>query len=117
MLVRTGSQHAEEEDETAGDAEDESEEAEASSGSKVRLKPWNQRFRKNLGLDSENRTAPLIDQAHCRPQLLHHHNKSLEHLSLKLICVRIRFRTLPIKSENSRKPQPDWISISFCEFN
>ena len=31
---------------------------------KVRLKPWNQRFRKSLGLDCENRAAPMIDQAH-----------------------------------------------------
>ena len=64
LLVRTGGQDADEEDDATEDAEDQGEETGASSGSKVRLKPWNQRFRKNLGLDSENRTAPLIDQAH-----------------------------------------------------
>ena len=64
LLVRTGGQDSDEDDEAAEEAEDEPEETGASSGSKVRLEPWNQRFRKNLGLDGENRTAPLIDQAH-----------------------------------------------------
>ena len=64
LLVRTGGQDSEEDHEGAEEPEDEPEETETSSGSKVRLKPWNQRFRKNLGIDSENRTAPLIDQAH-----------------------------------------------------
>lgn len=62
LLVRTGGQQiAEDEDE----AEEGSEETEASegSGSKVKLKPWHQR--KRAGLSPEDaRPIPLIDQTH-----------------------------------------------------
>ncbi|MDN5347323.1 MAG: putative methylase [Clostridia bacterium] len=62
LLVRTGGQEQDEEEEEAGiEAGDEIKEG---TGSKVRLKPWQQRRRKTLGLDAEGRPAPLIDQVH-----------------------------------------------------
>ncbi|MEW6573195.1 MAG: DUF1156 domain-containing protein [Bacillota bacterium] len=60
LLVRTGGQEQDEEDEEAG--EEEGDEIKEGTGSKVRLKTWQQRRRKNLGLDAEGRPAPLIDQ-------------------------------------------------------
>ncbi|CEP69108.1 D12 class N6 adenine-specific DNA methyltransferase [Moorella glycerini] len=61
LLVRTGGQEQdEEEDEEAGE-EDEIREG---TGSKVRLKTWQQRKGKKLGLDTEGRPVPLIDQVH-----------------------------------------------------
>ncbi|MDH7578536.1 MAG: DUF1156 domain-containing protein [Bacillota bacterium] len=62
LLVRTGGQEQHEEDEEAG--EEEGDEIREGTGSKVRLKPWQQRKRKTLGLDAEGRPAPLIDQVH-----------------------------------------------------
>jgi adenine-specific DNA methylase len=55
--------------ETEGEEEEESEEAEEEpdergSGSKVRLKRWDHRRGKSLGLDAEGRSAPLIDRVH-----------------------------------------------------
>ncbi|WP_243137557.1 DUF1156 domain-containing protein [Desulfofundulus thermobenzoicus] len=62
LLVRTGGQEQDEEDEEAGiEAGDEIKEG---TGSKVRLKTWQQRKRKTLGLDAGGRPAPLIDQVH-----------------------------------------------------
>ncbi len=62
LLVRTGGQEPDEEDEEAG--EEEGDEIREGTGSKVRLKPWQKRLRKTLGLDAEGRPAPLIDQVH-----------------------------------------------------
>jgi adenine-specific DNA methylase len=49
------------EDEDAGES---SEEKASTSGSTVRLKRWEQRRRKDLGLSVSSRMAPLIDQIH-----------------------------------------------------
>ena len=49
------------EDEDAGES---SEEETATSGSTVRLKRWEQRRRKDLGLPVSSRVVPLIDQIH-----------------------------------------------------
>lgn len=64
LLLRTGGREpSEEEDETDGD-EAEGEVAEG-SGSKVKLKPWQQRKRSSLGYEaSGGRPVPLIDQVH-----------------------------------------------------
>lgn len=54
--------NSEDDDEGAGETDAEPEEG---SGSKVKLKPWNQRKGKQLGYESPGgRPAPLIDQAH-----------------------------------------------------
>ncbi|MDI6858018.1 MAG: DUF1156 domain-containing protein [Dehalococcoidia bacterium] len=52
------------EDEEEEDEEGDEEPEERGSGSKVRLKRWDQRRGKSLGLDAEGRPAPLIDQVH-----------------------------------------------------
>ncbi len=64
LVVRTGGQEpSEEEGETEGD-EVEGDAAEG-SGSKVRLKPWQQRKRPALGYEAPGgRPVPLIDQVH-----------------------------------------------------
>jgi hypothetical protein len=71
ILIRTGGQAEPEEDEhediTTEDAE--SAEEEEGTGSKVRLRPWNQRRRAAIGEDSGGRPAPLIDQIHRLMQL------------------------------------------------
>lgn len=51
-----------EEDEAGEDNEVEGETA--TSGSTVKLKRWEQRLRKDLGIDTGGRVAPLIDQVH-----------------------------------------------------
>ncbi|MFZ5897983.1 MAG: DUF1156 domain-containing protein [Bacillota bacterium] len=63
LLVRTGGQEQDEEDEEET-TEEENGEIKEGTGSKVRLKPWQKRLRKTLGLDTEGRPAPLIDQVH-----------------------------------------------------
>jgi putative DNA methylase len=64
VLVRTGGQAEEaEEDEDAGSEEVESE-AEEGTGSKVKLRGWHQRKRKSMGYDAEGAPAPMIDQVH-----------------------------------------------------
>jgi hypothetical protein len=64
VLVRTGGQSDEaEEDEDAGSEEVDSE-AEEGTGSKVKLRGWQQRKRKNMGYDAEGAPAPMIDQVH-----------------------------------------------------
>jgi adenine-specific DNA methylase len=70
ILVRTGGQaeHEEDEEEESTGEELEGEEPEEGTGSKVRLRPWNQRRRTAMGEDSGGRPAPLIDQIH---QLMH----------------------------------------------
>lgn len=66
ILIRTGGQSEPDEDEeqdfTVEDPE--SAEIEEGTGSKVRLRPWNQRRRASMGEDSSGRPAPLIDQVH-----------------------------------------------------
>jgi adenine-specific DNA methylase len=66
VLIRTGGQaEREEDDEEEVTSEDvESEEPEEGTGSKVRLRPWNQRRRASIGEDSGGRPAPLVDQVH-----------------------------------------------------
>lgn len=73
ILIRTGGlNNAEddepgEEDELSDDegADEAGDEPEEGAGSKVKLKPWNQRKGKQLGYESASgRPAPLIDQVH-----------------------------------------------------
>jgi putative DNA methylase len=70
ILQKTGGQ-AESEDEEADESvsEDANADAEEGTGSRVRLRPWNRRIRKNMGYDGDGGTAagkpaPLIDQVH-----------------------------------------------------
>lgn len=65
ILIRTGgieSEHEEEEEQTTW-SEDEAE-TEEGTGSKVKLRPWNQRKRRNMGYTEDGKPAPLIDQIH-----------------------------------------------------
>jgi adenine-specific DNA methylase len=66
ILVRTGGREVVEEDEAEGltTEETESTEEEEGTGSKVRLRAWNQRRRVTMGEDSGGRPAPVIDQTH-----------------------------------------------------
>jgi adenine-specific DNA methylase len=69
ILARTGGKEANGEEGGSDDPEEglESDAAAAGkegTGSKVRLKAWQARKRKGLGLDSGTRPAPLIDQVH-----------------------------------------------------
>ncbi|MGI8927601.1 MAG: DUF1156 domain-containing protein, partial [Tepidiformaceae bacterium] len=69
ILARTGGQEPADEDSEATE-DGAGEEAEEGTGSKVRLKPWNQRRRKSMGYEGPGgRPAPLIDQAHRLMQL------------------------------------------------
>jgi len=63
VAFASGSAEAVEEEELEDEEADEERE-ERGSGSKVRLKRWDQRRGKSLGLDAEGRPAPLIDQVH-----------------------------------------------------
>lgn len=66
ILVRSGRDPFEEAEdaEEAGDAEDDDGDS-GGKGNKVRLKPWNQRRGRMLGLEAPGgRAVPLIDQAH-----------------------------------------------------
>jgi hypothetical protein len=72
ILARTGgsSTVAEEDVEADEDAEEVVEEVSEGSGSKVRLRRWDQRKRKTLGLEGiGGRPVPLIDRAHRLMQL------------------------------------------------
>jgi len=64
LVSFTSGSAGEEEEEETEDEEAEEEPEERGSGSKVRLKRWEQRRGKSLGLDAESRPAPLIDQVH-----------------------------------------------------
>jgi adenine-specific DNA methylase len=64
LVAFTSSSAAEDEEEEAEDEEAEEEPEERGSGSKVRLKRWEQRRGKSLGLAAEGRPTPLIDQVH-----------------------------------------------------
>lgn len=59
VVAFTSGSAAEEDEEEA-----EEEPEERGSGSKVRLKRWDQRRGKSLGLEADGRPAPLIDQVH-----------------------------------------------------
>jgi len=65
ILIRTGGIESEEEEEEPQTtwAEGESE-AKEGTGSKVKLRPWNQRKRRNMGYTEDGKPAPLIDQIH-----------------------------------------------------
>jgi hypothetical protein len=69
LLVRTGGKSATEDDEEGDGGEEDAEADAAGGGSRVKLKPWNQRKRKTLGYDVEGRPAALIDQVHRLMQL------------------------------------------------
>ena len=66
VLVRSGGQEAKEsdEEETMWAEDQDDAEIEEGTGSTVRLRPWNHRRRKDLGLSSDGRPAPMIDQIH-----------------------------------------------------
>lgn len=66
ILMRTGGQSkAEEDDEEEETSEDGDTEPEEGTGSKVKLKPWQQRKRKTMGYEvAAGRPIPLIDQVH-----------------------------------------------------
>jgi putative DNA methylase len=64
MLARTGGSANSNGDEERDEAEDAEAEVEGGTGSRVRLKAWQQRKNKGMGHDSPGRPAPLIDQVH-----------------------------------------------------
>jgi putative DNA methylase len=63
LLARTGGKASPEPEEDGEEGEDGAGEG-GGSGSRVKLKPWSQRKRKNLGYPAEGKPVPLIDQAH-----------------------------------------------------
>ena len=69
LLVQSGSASAvdepDEDEDASEDVEGDDEEGDTGSGAKVRLKPWNRRRGRNLGLEGHGgRPVPLIDQVH-----------------------------------------------------
>lgn len=65
MLIRSGGQAENEEDEEDLAADDSDAEPEKGTGNKVKLRPWHQRKRKSLGYEAPGgRPVPLIDQVH-----------------------------------------------------
>jgi putative DNA methylase len=65
ILLRTGGIESEEEEEEVQTTWAEEEpEAEEGTGSKVKLRPWNQRKRRSMGYMQDGKPAPLIDQVH-----------------------------------------------------
>jgi adenine-specific DNA methylase len=61
ILIKSGGQPAEEDEEPDSESDEEPEEG---TGSTMRLRPWHHRKRESLGLSMEGRPAPLIDQTH-----------------------------------------------------
>jgi adenine-specific DNA methylase len=61
ILIRSGGKPAEEDEEDESDSDEEPEEG---TGSTMRLRPWHHRKHESLGLSTEGRPAPLIDQTH-----------------------------------------------------
>jgi adenine-specific DNA methylase len=61
VLIKSGGQPAEEDEEPDSESDEEPEEG---TGSTMRLRPWHHRKRESLGLSTEGRPAPLIDQTH-----------------------------------------------------
>ena len=60
LLAQSGRRNSE-----ADDTAEEAEESGSGGGAKVKLKPWNRRRDRNLGLEAPGgRSAPLIDQVH-----------------------------------------------------
>ncbi|MBV6795004.1 DUF1156 domain-containing protein [Xanthomonas euvesicatoria] len=70
VLAKSGSA-SEAEDDESGDADDDGEDSGASGGGgKFKLKPWNVRKHRSLGLETASgRTIPLVDQVHKLMQL------------------------------------------------
>ncbi len=65
ILIRTGGKTIAEDDDDEEVAEDADTEPEEGTGSKVKLKPWQQRKRKTMGYEAVGgRPVPLIDQVH-----------------------------------------------------
>ncbi|MFZ5634692.1 MAG: DUF1156 domain-containing protein [Bacillota bacterium] len=64
ILLRTGGQEVNGGENGEEAAKGGDEEVAEGTGSKVKLKIWQQRKGKSLGLDSQGRPAPLIDQVH-----------------------------------------------------
>jgi adenine-specific DNA methylase len=66
LLIQTGKVSADENEEDEPESEEEAdEEASGGSGAKVKLKTWNHRRSRNLGLEAPSgRPVPLIDQVH-----------------------------------------------------
>ena len=64
LLIRTGGADSDDDTEAGEELDDKGEEIGATSGSKVKLKPWGQRHRKSLGDEVDGKPAPLIDQIH-----------------------------------------------------
>ena len=64
VLVRTGGQTDETEDDEGAEPDEVESEAEEGTGSKVKLRAWHQRKRKSMGYDGEGAPAPMIDQTH-----------------------------------------------------
>jgi len=61
VLIKSGGQPAEEDEEPDSESD---EEPEGGTGSTMRLRPWHHRKRESLGLSTEGKPAPLIDQTH-----------------------------------------------------
>jgi putative DNA methylase len=64
LLTRTGGSAGSDGDEAPEESEDPEAEVEQGTGSKVRLKTWQQRKAKGMGYDGDGRPAQLIDQVH-----------------------------------------------------
>ena len=65
LLAQSGSSAPDDEPDDGEVSEDEDDGGEGSSGAKVKLKPWQRRRGKNLGLEGPGgRPVPLIDQVH-----------------------------------------------------
>jgi len=64
LLARTGGSASSNGGEESEEPEDPEAEIEEGTGSKVRLKTWQQRRGKGMGYDGDGRPAPLIDQVH-----------------------------------------------------
>lgn len=64
VLVRTGGQAEESEEGEDTGSEEVDSDAEEGTGSKVKLRGWHQRKRKNMGYDTDGSPAPMIDQVH-----------------------------------------------------
>ena len=64
LLARTGGSAGSDGEEEDGESENPEAEVEEGTGSKVRLKTWQQRKAKGMGYDGDGRPAPLIDQVH-----------------------------------------------------
>ncbi len=66
LLAKSGSADAEADEDEEGEDEDEAEDAASSGGGgKFKLKPWNARKHRSLGIEiSSGRAIPLIDQVH-----------------------------------------------------